>query len=1409
MNFRPKTIRRLTTLLVGCCVLAAGIAVVVIVQLRRYERHQQTFRQLGMDAYQRGDYRTAWQNLSKYLSNDRIDSEAIFASAVSRTRLPKPDRSNLLDARNQFNRYLELNDGDLPARHELLAIYQKLHYTAESEMLADQLLKANPDDIPALNAKVQLLVRDLNYAAALPLSQHLNDLTPLDLQAQETTYFLMSRQGYPAEALITRADAMLGAHPDDARFELLRAVAAYFVNEMTGARQWLQTAARRIPTDADFTLILVSDFDRMNMWSDSLELLKRADADPRAPVAVRAALVQRLWEFKQFDAALTQLKNLTLDDPTVDSELVGLHALIVRDKSPAALDFAHDLKLLTSRNEDLVASGWTLLFSALSLADRGDNSALAQFVAAEHADPDNPDIRFYLAEEYDRLGESQLAVQCLKQLTKMQPEWPEPYARIAQILTRRGQAFDAVPPATAACERDPKSLEFPKVLELAEYAQLSSRAGTSVIKPVLDHLRQLRASRPNDTELAIQEVDLLARSDRGTEALPLASSIIASTNSGPQAAPLLGALSKVDRVNQLGLTTQLVQAIGHLLEDQKLSSPADFSAAIDVYLNAGQTSQASKLLQMMESKVSPGWRLAWLGARDKMNDATTAVDWEKFADSLPDDLQVQQAAAASSAAQNRRGLTERSIDRIRRLTCDDGLQWKLQRARWLLGAPEEIKNHAATAAELMAEVSRACPDDAEPRVIAADALAAIGDLDGAISSLQYARKLQPQNPEIALKLASLLVHNGQIAQTTAILDGIETSPQFDMTSRVQAARLYREAGNRHQALELLQDDRAPGIDQPDRDMLLAQLFEEQGNPRSADEIYVRWEDAASPPPSVLRQLAFHEASQGSIDRARIELAKLQKMSLPDGQYELTLGDFESVYGSLADAGAHYELATKAAPADTKAWLSWAGSTLKARNFGNSVKIANWGLQKLPHDPVLSAMRDRALLMAGLNWNNETQPLIDALAADPTFKPAVATLAAICDSQTKHEAPAALAQRLSAVSDKYPRFIPALSLLVALDCQAGQYDTAIAAATRAREMMPIDAEPARLVAMIWSAAGHWQSALSAAIDWRARSLDHPQAADVAIAEVQLQMNRANDAIDQLSPYLENAAGHPTPLNTKTIELTARALCMQNRIAQARKLVDPMLATSFDWRQRWLTIVAQTSHDSVSVGEQIQAVEDTLAPNAINDLLAVSRAWYTAGVRLNDPDLLHKAEENIQPLTDSSSVPAEAWLLLGSIQMHLDSLSEAEPTLAKAVLLAPAQMEAKINLARVKLLRNQDLAAARALASDACDSEPASSLHHMTLGEIEVAMTDFDAAIEQLTTAVRLDPQNAEGLICLAFAQSKSNRAIDSATTLKHAETVLNATHASLPGFVQNEMKQLRDGVKKPAVPAVPGPSRYLR
>ncbi len=165
------------------------------------------------------------------------------------------------------------------------------------------------------------------FDEALPVSQKLNDLAPLNVQDQMTTYRLMRQLKMPPEQIIARADAMVKDHPADPRFEMLRAIAASATDDTDGAKKWLTAAAARTPPDTEFVRMLSSMFDRIGMYDQARAVLEKAAASQKTDTRLNAALIQRMWEAGEYPQVLARLAELLPPGNPADARLLGYKAL--------------------------------------------------------------------------------------------------------------------------------------------------------------------------------------------------------------------------------------------------------------------------------------------------------------------------------------------------------------------------------------------------------------------------------------------------------------------------------------------------------------------------------------------------------------------------------------------------------------------------------------------------------------------------------------------------------------------------------------------------------------------------------------------------------------------------------------------------------------------------------------------------------------------------------------------------------------------------------------------------------------------------------------------------------------------------------------------------------------------------
>jgi tetratricopeptide (TPR) repeat protein len=1401
MNLRPKTKRRLGILLAGTLVVAGSGTALVTIQLHRLEARRQEYRALAMTAFDHGDYTSALHEFKKYLndSGNSTDADAIYAYAVSRSHVPRPDLSHLVEAKANFNRYLELRPGDDKAQHQLLNIYRQLGYQAEVLSLSDTLLAKDPDDDAALSAKVQALTAESKFDQALELSKKLNDLSPTDLPRQMRTFDLMARLKQPAETIIARSEALRQAHPNDPRFELLRAAAAAaYGQDLAGAKAWLLTAAGRTPPDADFTRLLCGAFDRMGMYDQARAQLEKSATGNKSDPELTVALVQREWEAGQYDQVLSRLQPITPADPKSDARLLAFKALALYGQSerpttqptpPNRAQADAIVAALAQRHADSEASAWvSLLHARFSIPRIDAKEAIKLCQTALPTDPDNAVARYFTGWFYRELGETELALQSWRQAGVLSPPWAMPHLLMAQTLLDRGQVEQAAIEARAAAQRARRSLDVRVTLALIDYAGLGPQASQEEIDRLLNEVRLIQTESPNEPRTLPLYTALLARAGRKTDAA-------AAINKALDAQPALPAdallkLARISAAEHLGVES----AVTDHLNDLKSTTPESALDQAALLASLGKSQAGLRFLTAARDAAkddSPAWQLAVARYREAIQDPGVAETWASLADANPNELDIQRAVLNAASTWTNRGLIDRTINRLKTLTGDEGIEWRLDRARWQLAAPDDLKNNASAAAAAMAEVVRIAPALPQPLVIWAQALEKLGDPASAIDRLRTASNLAPGDLDIALSLARLLQSQGKTDDARNTLDRIARNPALNLAGRLQVARLLARQGQYEPAIDVLQ----PADDSnADRNLLLARCYQGTGKFDDAAKLYDHLLKQSAPGENTLRAAAWFYAQRGNLARGRQILSRLNDLKLPAGTRELAQAEFAEIFDQPNIALAQYQAATTAAPNNPTTWKALAGYFLRCGNFDAAITTADQGLKAVANDPALLAIQDRAhdlSALKDLKDSADLQPLTTILSIDPTNGSAMQVLAALSDSQSQHETPDQALARLAQVAEQNPKSLPAQMVLAERDLSAGRTQEAGETAARAMQAMPTEAEPARVLAAISASTGQWARELAAATEWRNRSPEQPLPADLEIARAKLHLNDPAGAIQQLAPYVDHTKTEPNPA---VIRLYAQALVQSHRAADAQTLLDPLVKQSPRWRAIWLEIGTSTAKDAASAAQWIEYVIP-LAPNdSAADQLALATAWYNTGQRFNDAACFAKARDRLLPLSQRSNASAQVWSMLGSAQQALNNLPDAQTAYRKALQLDPGLSMARNNLAYALLISGGDLNEAKTLAEQAVADSPRNSAFNDTLARIHAKTGDWDAALSGFQNAVRADPANAEALVGLADVQTRTGQRDQAGITLGQVDSLLR-THPPLSEPVRQELEQVRAILKK--------------
>ncbi len=1237
MYLRPKTKCRLLVLLVGTALLLGGGAALVSIQLRRFDVRRMQYRNQAMDAYHTGDYPAALIFFHKYLINTSTDPNAIYAYGVCRLNVPTADYQYLLEAKSIFNRYLEFRPQDLAAEHRLLEVYRQLGYDTESLDLANAILLQDSNDLPALRAKAQALAGQFQYAAALPLSQKINELAPQDLQSQVLTLQLMQALHAPSQLAVDRADALLKRYPTDPRFQLVRAVAASMAGDLTGARQWLRAAATPAPTDAQFTLQLCVLFERIGMYADAQSLLQKSTAVEHPNADLLAALALRQWESGQFDSALQTLRGVDPDDPSSSSRLLALRALsLLYRNSPADPATAVAvIKSLSLRKADPVASAWVSLLRARFLTSQERlRESIRLLESALMLDPDNAVARYFLGFSYRDLGESELAVQAWRRAAAISPAWADPHIEIAKTLFADSQFHDGDSEAHAALARSPQSLAAQEINLQIRYAELGPAVSRSQLASLLAAATPIQAADPRQADTFPIYIALLSRSGRKSDAEAALRRALSANPSLPTDA--IPSLASVCAAEHLRAGADL---LAWITSAHVSSAPQAYQLATGLAA-LGHSADGLKLLLAGDPQ-SPPWQLATARYQENLGDATVRTTWTSLADSNPNNLAIQRAVLAANSTWSDRALIDRTIERVRMLTGEQAIQWRMARARWQLAATENVIDSANAVAASMAEVVRIAPSLAQPLVLWAHALEKLGDIHSAIDRLRSAEELSPDDSSIALELARLLQSQSDFTQAKSHLDRLAQDPAAS-SDRLTIAQMLAAQAEYDDAANILTAPLTAASVQ--RDLLLAQCLRNSGKEDQAARLFARLLRASPSDESVVRAAAWFYAEHDQMDKARSAVAR--------AQHPILSANFEEDFAQPAAAREKYQAAVAAQPDSSAAWMALAGYQFRCGDFDAVDQVADQGLAHTHDDAELSALKNRAATLSQLPPASDLKDLILALSRNPTDPATTAVLLALSDCQKNHATNAETLARLKQVAARYPQSLPVQMLLVRRFLAADQRVEARELAQRATQNLPASADPPRLLYDLCSADALWKQALAAAQQWRARSLDHPLDADIALATALLQTGDARGAVGQISPYLDAARKDPdaSAQSFAVMSLYCQALVQSDRWTDAQAMLEPLARQSLQWRIQWLNLSVFAS-DSAAAARWIDKIAILFPADSVDDQCALAAAWIQIAARFNDAASLERARAILTPLCRRPNPTPQASRLLADVQQQL--------------------------------------------------------------------------------------------------------------------------------------------------------------
>jgi|GEM_PF-1468927 len=1435
MPLRPKTKQRLG-ILIGLLILC-GAALTPLYLYREHEIRRQTgvLRTNGLEAYRKHDWNQAIANLDTYVkrrqaAGEATEPDAMLGLAISHMERTGADQEDLADAIAMLRRYLELAPANADARHRLLKLLVVSRQWDQVIAMSRKALEMNPNDTEALSELSGALGATSKFSEALEPAERYNDVMPTDLDGQELTYNIMRQLKTPLGEMMDRARHFEDRYPADPRFKLAEVLAYVIGKDSAGdmgastqpavlaaqlddqeTRALIDATAHVQPPDAQFVRLAIRLLENIRRYQDSLDLLARAQSSLAGDVSVKLMYVQRLWQVGQDARALALLDDIGGGQTGTDAGLVAFKALALRDTGQAQQADAL-VTALAARQDDADALAWAKTLQAAAEPDL--HKRVAALLGAVEASPTNGVAHYYLAESFETAKEDDLALEQARAAAYDMPGWCRPHLMIARLDARRFNLAEAAVESDHALAAAKAALggnrtdDSPLVNEVIAaravifYEVIQARHDEAAMKTLLAQLGDFRQAHRGEQRTLGVYVRLLLDTGQTDAAKQTIDTAVAAAATGQEQQTLLE-LADISATNHLGMEDAIYEAAERKFG---LTPQLAFDRARQMVYRDGKNINDARAYLHDSASSGKGqpweWGVAEARFLEDAKHSDAAGAWAKVGETYSTELAVQSdivnPAIAASAWRQRRAFVGATIDRVRGLTGEWAVGWRLAKARWLLDDPNIANTSEANEASVLLSDALKHPgvsERAEPHVLQSRAMEKLNNLDGAVAEMSRGWLIAPGDSELGFELVRLYHAAGRYPEAAEAFDRL-AGMAVSLEVAEKAALLMYEQHDLNRAGDLLRKYDDPTKSNDGLVGLLAMVDQRLGRVKEAGDLFLRLADSNDLPPIVISSAADFFASIGDKLTAQRFLNKLDSARLAGWERLLKRAAYLERYGGdLKQVDQLYQQALTTnltAPA-----VAYVGFLIRQQRLPEAITRADAALKVWPGIPALLNLKSLAIALQTPSAKDLT-PVAAELSVEPESPAVASLLAAMGAGETADEL-------LGALLKKYPDFYPGYEIMVHRLIGQQRPDSQTRAAQLAEEAMarfPDQPLAARLACVAEAETGHWTQSLAAAQQWRQRDYQSPVEADWHIALCLVNLGRAGEAVNRLEPYVVDAkAQADDPTNQQLLRTYLAALIAAGRVADAQGMIEPLARGSAVWREIGMDLARQSFTDGDQAAAWLTNIALIVPANSPAETRALAGAWFELGNRLHYAPGFVRCRDLLKPLA-AGNVDENVLLMLAMAedQAH-DAQAAADYRGVLAASTQPADTAAAAaanNLANL-LLAQADaggLAEAQTLANRAialAGQSPIAQAYYMdTLGRVYLRKQQFDDAAGQFAKADEIIPNNPSILAGWADALVHGGKTSEAIVKLQAAESRMAGGGNPSPELVR-ELAQVRQAI----------------
>lgn len=1390
MVVRAKTRQRLVILVavVVSLVLLAGTYYF-------YKRNQRLtdlamHREQGVAAVQAGDYAEGVNQLGTYLNgrdNTEPDVEVLLLYAKAREHVEAPGGGHIVAAIDKLREALSHQPTNTQAKRDLMRLFTMTgRDDTEAMDRAEDLLNRDPSDAEALWTMVQCKSRARKYNEALSYAERYTRVEPLAFLGHLWTLDILKKLERSPEQIIGYTDRLLAQKPDEPRYQVLAACAGALLDDSARVEKYLNLAIKADPPDVDTANQVYALLVRLNRHDDARAYLGRAIARAKDDDQFKDRQLMRihlvsLWEANRYQQMIKAIEDYKVGPTRLDSQILAMRVLSLRSLNRDPKEAEGPLTALRNR-KDNTAEAWSIIFAS-GLLDGKLTPARAVEVCqqAVGVDENNPYLMWLLGNAHQSVGDLDLAVNQWGVSAIMAPGWAPPVVSYAKQMRRRGEKIAAHQAAQQACMRSQGNPDANITFAEAS-ADLIDRYDDKAVADMRKRIEIYRGEFPTEPRLILVYAKVLNHQGDEDQFRVLVDEVMNLNPSPPSA--LFVQLADISRERELGLDHQL-------LDRAQVIDPNSPQVAMAQALLAAGEGEAEKGRLIIENARRnsnapdlPEWRIVVIRYDMLHGKRIDAATWASLADDFPEALSIQRLVLNEPAAWDDFALIDRVVERLKQLTGEQGVSWRIHRARWLV---EQGSTNAITDAKKMLEdVLKQSPTRFEAIVLLARCFHLQGNTSGAIEQYKSALKRRPKHLTTKLALANLYLVQKDRRTAMQLVEEIAAEQDVSPGTLRAAAALAVSAERVDLGLRFAQTAQAAEPKNVTNDLLLANIYRRNDQAEQAEAIYARVME--NPTPAAIEVIGDYHAAQGRLDKARAIIAKLDTTDATPDLASVIRGSFELKYGDTERALAHYQAAADAAPRVPAYWGLLLGQQVRYGRKAEALTNLDRAAKANPSNKMLATAQANRQLLETLGDYNLFRSLLVSMVSDAKQQaPAIEALKVLEKTTIEQLSQREVEVAIRRVADRYPGYLPVQMVTIHLVQRQGRLEQAALLARQTMQAFPAAVEPAYLAAELYAMAGNWREAREASKEWRRRSSNQTLGADLMMAKAAINTGDAGDALELTRPYIAEAMADPDN-NAAIIGAHCRALLAAGRAAEVEKMLVPLIADSKIMRNIWIQLALFGIDDEDSAVAWLERVRPLAVADA-EEQVRLAQAYRGLDERFKVDTHTPRAKQILESLVaaDDPAVPAIKALAM---------LEDAQKNTTRAITLYRRVLEkddtdalSMNNLAMLLVDDPQSVNEAHELASRAAEIAPTAPAVQDTYAQVLSKLGRHDEAIVAMSKAVQLDPRNYEMWVRLGhiYLDAEDNKKANE--VLEHLEKAASGAQ-SLPIEIRQSINGLR-------------------